>query len=124
VVLHFLPDAEDPYTVVRRIVDGVPSGSYLVIGHGASDIEPEAAAELSKRYNKLSPTKIRLRGGLEFAPEVLQAVDRLVGAERLGDPPLGFRRGRPVEGQRVGEHDRVGLGVRQVVRPAEHVADR
>lgn len=67
-VLHFIPDAEDPYAVVRRLVDGVPSGSCLVIGHGASDIEPEAAAELSKRYNELSPTKIRLRSRSEVMP--------------------------------------------------------
>ena len=39
-VLHFIPDADDPYAVVRRIMDAVPSGSYLVVGHGASDIEP------------------------------------------------------------------------------------
>jgi hypothetical protein len=29
--------------------------------YGASDIEPEVAAELSKWYNELPPTKIRLR---------------------------------------------------------------
>jgi hypothetical protein len=27
-VLHFIPDAEDPYPVMRRFVDAVPSGSY------------------------------------------------------------------------------------------------
>ncbi len=67
-VLHFIPDDEDPYAVVRRLMDAVPSGSYLVIGHGASDIEPEAAAELSKRYNAMSPTKIRLRTRAEIMP--------------------------------------------------------
>lgn len=67
-VLHFIPDADDPYDVVRRLMDAAPSGSYLVIGHAASDIEPAAAAELSRRYNAMSPTKIRMRSGVEVAP--------------------------------------------------------
>jgi hypothetical protein len=67
-VLHFIPDADDPYAVVRRLMDSVPSGSYLVVGHGASDIEPAAAAELSERYNAMSPTKIRLRTRAEILP--------------------------------------------------------
>jgi O-methyltransferase involved in polyketide biosynthesis len=67
-VLHFIPDADDPYAVVRRLMDAVPPGSYLVVGHGASDIEPAAAAELSERYNAMSPTKIRLRSRAEILP--------------------------------------------------------
>jgi hypothetical protein len=67
-VLHFVPDADDPYGVVGRLTAAIPSGSYLVIGHGASDIEPTAAAELSRRYNAMSPTKIRLRTRAEVAP--------------------------------------------------------
>jgi O-methyltransferase involved in polyketide biosynthesis len=37
-VLHFIPDADDPYAVVARLMDAVPSGSYLVIAHAAADI--------------------------------------------------------------------------------------
>jgi len=40
-VLHFLPEADDPYGVVGRLLAGLPSGSYLVIGHAASDLEPD-----------------------------------------------------------------------------------
>jgi S-adenosyl methyltransferase len=67
-VLHFIPDAEDPYAILRRQVDALPSGSYLVIGHGASDIEPAAATELSRLYNQASPVKIRLRSRDEVVP--------------------------------------------------------
>jgi S-adenosyl methyltransferase len=67
-VLHFVPDTDNPYGVVRRLADAIPSGSYLVIGHGASDIEPAAAAELSRRYNAMSPTKIRMRSLAEVVP--------------------------------------------------------
>ncbi|SEG15927.1 S-adenosyl methyltransferase [Thermomonospora echinospora] len=33
-VLHFIADAEDPYAMVERLLDGLPSGSHLVISHG------------------------------------------------------------------------------------------
>jgi hypothetical protein len=49
-------------------MEPLPSGSYLAIGHGASDIEPEAAAELAERYNERSPVKIRLRTCDEVVP--------------------------------------------------------
>jgi hypothetical protein len=37
-VLHAVPDADDPYAIVGRLLDAVPSGSYLVVSHGASDL--------------------------------------------------------------------------------------
>jgi hypothetical protein len=60
-VLHFIPDADDPYGIVKRLMDGVPPGSYLVIAHAASDIAADEAAEMSRRYNELSSVPITLR---------------------------------------------------------------
>jgi O-methyltransferase involved in polyketide biosynthesis len=60
-VLHFIPDADDPYAVVDRLMDAVPSGSYLVMAHAASDIDPEATAEMARRYNKMSSATITPR---------------------------------------------------------------
>jgi hypothetical protein len=37
-LLHAVPDADRPYEIVARLLDAVPSGSYLAISHGASDI--------------------------------------------------------------------------------------
>ena len=55
-ILHVIPESEDPsqdpYHVVRRIMDAVPSGSYLVISHPASDVNPEQAAEIARRFNQ------------------------------------------------------------------------
>jgi O-methyltransferase involved in polyketide biosynthesis len=67
-VLHFIPDADDPHEVVRRLMAELPAGSYLAIGHGASDIEPAAAAEITRRYNELSPMPVRFRSRAEIAP--------------------------------------------------------
>jgi hypothetical protein len=53
-ILHFIPDAEDPYAIVNRLMDAVPSGSYLVVCHAASDIAAETTAAMARRYNELS----------------------------------------------------------------------
>lgn len=53
-ILHFISDEEDPYAITRRYMDAVPEGSYLVIGHGASDIEAERVAEMTETYNEHS----------------------------------------------------------------------
>jgi hypothetical protein len=60
-VLHFIPDADDPYGIVARLMDAVPSGSYLVIAHAARDIQSGAIAEMTRRYNELSPVPVTPR---------------------------------------------------------------
>jgi hypothetical protein len=60
-VLHFIPDGDDPYGIVKRLMDAVPTGSYLVISHAASDIAAGATAEMARRYNELSPVSITPR---------------------------------------------------------------
>jgi hypothetical protein len=37
-ILHAIPDADDPHAIVARIMDAVPSGSYLAVTHMAWDI--------------------------------------------------------------------------------------
>ncbi|GAA1187541.1 hypothetical protein F4556_005663 [Kitasatospora gansuensis] len=45
-VLHFIDDADDPWGIVRTLVDALPSGSFLAISHGTGDFStPEAAAK-------------------------------------------------------------------------------
>ena len=34
-VLHAVPDSDDPYAIVARVMDAVPSGSYLAVSHPA-----------------------------------------------------------------------------------------
>jgi SAM-dependent methyltransferase len=50
-VLHHVPDSDDPYRLVARLRDAVPSGSHLVISHPASDVETEEVTEVARRYN-------------------------------------------------------------------------
>ena len=60
-VLHFIPDADDPYRIVARMMDATVAGSYLVIGHGASDIQADAVPEMMQRYNARSSASLTLR---------------------------------------------------------------
>ena len=66
-VLHLISDKEDPWGIVAKLVDAVPSGSYLVITHPASDLLPETQGEASKRYNQNVATHQTLRTRAEVA---------------------------------------------------------
>jgi hypothetical protein len=37
-ILHVLPDSDDPHALVARVMDAVPSGSYLALSHLGSDL--------------------------------------------------------------------------------------
>jgi hypothetical protein len=39
-VMHFIPDQNQPYELVRRLTDALPAGSYLVLSHATSDFAP------------------------------------------------------------------------------------
>ena len=84
-VVHFIPGADDPYAIVARLMDAVPSGSYLVMAHAASDIAPEASAEMARRYNQMSSATItprtrdqvaRFFAGLDLLPPGLIPVNQ------------------------------------------------
>jgi hypothetical protein len=51
-VLHLIPDADNPYGIVAALAGALPSGSYLVLSHPASDIRAAQMAEMAKRVNE------------------------------------------------------------------------
>ncbi|MGH3342290.1 MAG: SAM-dependent methyltransferase [Carbonactinosporaceae bacterium] len=50
-VVHFVTDAESPADIVRRLMDPLPSGSYLALTHGTADSNPKAT-EAAKVYER------------------------------------------------------------------------
>jgi hypothetical protein len=82
-ILHFIPDADDPHQIVGRLMDAVPSGSYLAVVHAASDIQVREVAEGMGRYNQVSSTPITMRS----KAQVLRFFDGLDVA-RPGVVPL------------------------------------
>jgi hypothetical protein len=66
-VLQFIPDAGDPHQIVARLLDAVPSGSYLVISHPTGDLRPGDATEFQNRYNRSGRARARLRSKAEVS---------------------------------------------------------
>jgi hypothetical protein len=51
-VLELIPDVDKPYEVAAKLVDALPSGSYLALSHPPSDVLP-GVAQAQQRYNAL-----------------------------------------------------------------------
>jgi len=52
IILHLVPDVDDPYGIVAALVRALPAGSYLVLAHPASDIRAAKMAEMTRRVNQ------------------------------------------------------------------------
>ncbi len=50
--LQLVPDDAKPHAIVAELMNALAPGSYLVISHPASDILPEAMAEMQRRLNE------------------------------------------------------------------------
>jgi hypothetical protein len=66
-MLQFIPDDADPWVIVARIMAAVPSGSYLVISHPASDIQAAAMAGMAQRVNQLIAQQVKPRSKEEVS---------------------------------------------------------
>jgi SAM-dependent methyltransferase len=82
-VLHFLPPDADPHGIVRRLLDALPAGSYLVFSHATADANTavdEAAAGYRERGVPFHPRPraevARFADGLELLEPGLVMVDR------------------------------------------------
>ncbi|MGW4498819.1 SAM-dependent methyltransferase [Micromonospora sp. NPDC004336] len=67
-ILHFVPDGDDPYAVVARLLDALPPGSYLAASHATHDhLPPEIAREAKAAGRGGGPHGvINLRSRAEF----------------------------------------------------------
>ncbi|MGI8447890.1 MAG: SAM-dependent methyltransferase [Streptosporangiaceae bacterium] len=66
-VLHFVPDADDPYKITSRLMEALPSGSFLALSHATSDIETGVVAAGAERYNQRSAVPVTLRTRAQVA---------------------------------------------------------
>jgi O-methyltransferase involved in polyketide biosynthesis len=60
-VLNFIGDDEVARGVVRRLVDPLPSGSYLAVAHPTTEIRPEESAAAARQWNETATPPITLR---------------------------------------------------------------
>jgi SAM-dependent methyltransferase len=52
-ILHLIPDAEQPYQLVRQLVGALAPGSCVMISHAAADIGNGDMASMASRLNEL-----------------------------------------------------------------------
>jgi hypothetical protein len=63
-VMHFIVDEDEPYGLVRRLVDALPSGSYLVVSNATTDFMPPeqlAIFEAANARAERREDRVRLR---------------------------------------------------------------
>jgi len=55
-IMQFIPDSDDPYGLVSRLLQAAAPGSYLVLSQPASDLDATAGAKAVRRYNETVAT--------------------------------------------------------------------
>lgn len=66
-VLHFVPDADDPYSLVARLRDGMVRGSYMVLSHGSPVPTLEGELDTLRQLYRKTPTPLHLRTAEQIA---------------------------------------------------------
>jgi hypothetical protein len=67
-VLHAIPDADDPQAIVARLMDAVPSGSYLALSHLGTDLlDPEQQRGLEGVTGRMSQQQYAYRSRDQIA---------------------------------------------------------
>jgi predicted O-methyltransferase YrrM len=68
-ILHAISDADDPYAIVARLLEAVPSGSYLAISHVATDLlDQETMQSLADSWNSRAQQQAAWRTREQIAP--------------------------------------------------------
>lgn len=60
-ILHHITDYDEARLIVNRLMEAVPSGSYLVISHSTNVIKGAASDEAVARWNKFGKPPVTLR---------------------------------------------------------------
>ncbi|MEU3029811.1 SAM-dependent methyltransferase [Streptomyces incarnatus] len=63
-LMHFVTDSQKPYEIVRRLLEPLPSGSYLSLSHCTGEFDPEAWQAIIDTYAEAG-TSVQVRGRAE-----------------------------------------------------------
>ncbi len=85
-IVHHLRDDDAPYDVVQRLVDWLPSGSYLAVVTPSADFDPSMMASIAATAE---------RSGIPYVPRSKADTERFFAGLELVDPGvvpiLGWR---------------------------------
>jgi hypothetical protein len=102
-ILGHIEDDEEARSIVKRLMDALPPGSYLTICDGTNDIS-DAGVEAQRRYNESGAVPYRLRSATQVAAffEGLEVVEPgVVSCPRWRPDPDDLSRGLPPEMDQV-----------------------
>jgi hypothetical protein len=60
-IMHCVPEEDDPYAIVRTLMEATPSGSYLVVSHPARDQAPAQSAQAEAALTQAMRQKVTFR---------------------------------------------------------------
>jgi O-methyltransferase involved in polyketide biosynthesis len=66
-ILNFVVDDSQAESIVRQLVDAVPSGSYLVISHPTTEVHREAVERATEMWNASGAAPMTTRGPRQIA---------------------------------------------------------
>jgi hypothetical protein len=66
-ILNFIIDDDEARAIVHRLLDPVPSGSYLAIAHPTKEVHGDAMEEAVRRWNEDGSFQLTLRSRQELA---------------------------------------------------------
>jgi hypothetical protein len=82
-LMHLVPDSEDPYGIVARLVEALPSGSYLALSHLAKDVRSDEMEALSR-----APGSSDQEVNYTFVMRTRSEVERFMDGLELVEPGL------------------------------------
>ena len=102
-ILGHIGDDDEARSIVKRLLDALPSGSYLTICDGTNDLY-EAGVEAQRLYNESGAVPYRLRSAQQIADffEGLELVEPgVVSCPRWRPDPVAIGRDLPPEMDQV-----------------------
>jgi trans-aconitate methyltransferase len=81
-ILHAIPDADDPHAIVARLMEAVPSGSYLAVSHPGSDLYDR------ETLDGLQSVATRMMTSMELTMRSREQVARFFDGMDLVEPGL------------------------------------
>jgi hypothetical protein len=75
-LMHFITDQQDPYGIVNRLLDALPSGSALALSHCTPDFDPDTWQKVTDIYvNAGTPVQFRSRADVARFFDGLELLD-------------------------------------------------
>ena len=89
-ILNFVMDTDEAVSIAHRLLDAVPSGSYLVVSHPTTEVDGEAMTQAVQYWNGQGSAQMTLRS----RTDLLRLFDRV---EVLEPGVVSCSRWRPEE---------------------------